>query len=235
MVLCKQLRAAGATPLLLDIDAERLARAVREVYPGVEQAGSTPYAYVADVSNSAQLDACFDAIRRDHGPVTHAVANAGMSHASHVLNITDDQWHRVIGVNLDGVFYFCRAAARQMADVRRGAIVAMASVAGLRAKRERVAYASSKGAVVNLTRALALDLGAFGVRVNAVAPGIIQTPMQEKTSAESLENSRRRTALGRLGTAEEVSNLVLFLLSDLASYVTGETVVVDGGLMARYD
>ncbi|SAK96177.1 3-oxoacyl-[acyl-carrier-protein] reductase [Caballeronia hypogeia] len=233
--VCQRLRAAGARPLLLDIDAQKLAEAVNDIYPEIGDSSSARYGYVVDTGNSADVDACFDAIRREHGAVTHAVANAGTSHASHVLDTTDDQWHRVMNVNLNGVFYFCRAAARHMVEARRGAIVTTASIAGLRAREERAAYAASKGAVVNLTRALALDLGTTGVRVNAVAPGIIETPMQSKASAAALEHCKQRTALRRLGRADEVSNVVLFLLSDLASYVTGETIVIDGGLTARYN
>ncbi|SPB18213.1 short-chain dehydrogenase [Caballeronia novacaledonica] len=235
LFICRRLRSAGARPLLLDIDAQKLADAVNDIYP--EHGDSSPrrYGYVVDTGNSADVDACFDAIRREHGAVTHAVANAGTSHAAHVLETTDDQWHRVMDVNLNGVFYFCRAAARHMVPARRGAIVTTASIAGLRAREERAAYAASKGAVVNLTRALALDLGPMGVRVNAVAPGIIQTPMQSNASTAALEHCKERTALRRLGTAEEVSNVVLFLLSDLASYVTGETIVIDGGMTARYN
>jgi NAD(P)-dependent dehydrogenase (short-subunit alcohol dehydrogenase family) len=235
LAICKRLRAEGATPLMLDNDGPRLERAVHEVFPEASAQSFSRYIHVVDVRDSEAVDACFAQMRRVHGPVTHAVANAGTSSSGHILDVTDDEWRRVMDINLNGAFFFCRAAARHLAEMRRGAIVAIASIAGIRAKQDRVAYASSKAAVINMVRALALDLGRFGVRVNGVAPGIIQTPMQEDASAASLEQSKNRTALGRLGTAEEVSNLVLFLLSDQASFITGETVLIDGGLTARYN
>lgn len=235
LAICKQLREEGATPLLLDIDSARLQGAVHEVFGAADADTVSRHAYVVDVRDPAAVDTCFSHMRAVHGPVTHAVANAGTSSGGHVLDVTNEEWQRVIDINLNGTFFFCRAAARQLADTRRGAIVAIASIAGFRAKPARVAYASSKAAIVNMVRALALDLGKLGVRVNGVAPGIIQTPMQDKATAASLESSRQRTALGRHGTSEEVGNLVLFLLSDFASYITGETIVIDGGLTARYD
>ena len=134
---------------------------------------------MVDVRDSKAVDACFADIKRDHGLVTHAVANAGIVIGAHILEITDDQWHQVMNVNLHGVMYFCRAAARHLAETKRGSIVTMGSLAGLRAKESRIAYTASKAAVINMTRSLALDLGGFGVRVNAVVPGFINTPMQQ--------------------------------------------------------
>jgi 3-oxoacyl-[acyl-carrier protein] reductase len=234
LAICKRLRAEGATPLLLDLDHSKLVAAVREVYPEVTGGEASRLSYKLDVRDSKAVDACFDAIRTNHGPVTHAVANAGVTGAGHVLELSDAQWHQVIDVNLNGVFYFCRAAARQLAERKSGAIVATASIAGLSAKEARAAYASSKAAVVNMTRALAIDLGAFGVRVNGVAPGIIETPMQVGKSPEALDALRARVPLKRLGAADEVAKVVHFLLSEMASYVTGQTIVIDGGLTVRY-
>jgi len=233
LAICKRLRAAGAIPLLLDFHEGRLQAAVREVFP--ESGNASRMGYLLDVRDSKAIDACFADIKRDHGLVSHAVANAGIVGGAHILEITDDQWHQVMDVNLHGVLYFCRAAARHLAEAKRGSIVTMGSLAGLRAKQSRIAYASSKAAVINMTRALALDLGPFGVRVNAVAPGFIDTPMQQTKPASALQADIDKVALGRLGSADEVAKVVLFLLSDLASYVSGETIVTDGGVMARYN
>jgi NAD(P)-dependent dehydrogenase (short-subunit alcohol dehydrogenase family) len=234
LAICKSLAAAGATPLLMDLDEGRLQAAVSEVYPELPAADLRRRAYRLDVRDSAAVNTSFDAVRRDHGLVTHAVSNAGISLAAGILEVADDQWHRLMDVNLHGMMYFCRAAARQLSERRKGAIVTMASIAGLQARQGRIAYGTSKAAVVNMTRALALDLGGFGVRVNAVAPGKIETPLQRQNPAAAIAAAAEMTPLKRIGTAEEVAGVVLFLLSDVASYVTGETIVVDGGLTARY-
>lgn len=232
LAVCKRLKSAGATPLMLDFNEQALASAVREVFP--DASGDARYGYVVDVRDSKAVDSCFADIRRDHGPVTHAVANAGIVIPAHVLEITDEQWHQVLDVNLHGLMYFCRAAARHLAPAKRGAIVTMGSLAGLRAKESRIAYTASKAAVINLTRALALDLGGYGVRVNAVAPGMIETAMQASKSAALRQATIDKVPLGRFGSPDEIAKAVLFLLSDMASYISGETLVVDGGLLARY-
>lgn len=233
LAICKRLHAEGATPILLDIDELKLNAAVQEVY-GTSSANDTgaPKGYRLDVRDSQAVSDFFARIQADHGGITHAVSNAGRAGAAHILEITDQQWRDVLDVNLDGSLYFCRAAARLLAPKKAGAIVNLASIAGFGAKESRVAYNSSKAAVVNMTRALALDLGPLGIRVNAVAPGIIDTPMQQINGARP--GILERTALKRSGTADEMAKVVLFLLSDMASYVTGETIIADGGITCRY-
>jgi NAD(P)-dependent dehydrogenase (short-subunit alcohol dehydrogenase family) len=230
--ICRRLRAEGATPLMLDVDGARLDAATRDVYADADTASR--YGYVVDVTSSRAVDDCFSRIEQDHGRVTHAVANAGINKPTNILDVSDEDWHRIIDVNLHGLMYFCRASARCLSRANGGAIVTIASVAGLSAKQDRIAYCSSKAAIVNLTRAMALDLGRHRIRVNAVAPGIIDTPQQQMNSGAYHRAQAERAALGRNGTAEEIANVVLFLLSDLSSFVTGETIVADGGLTARY-
>lgn len=229
--LCRRLREEGATPLMLDRDGEKLQSSAAEIYKGSPDASR--YGYVVDVSDSGAVDQCFARMQEDHGRITHAVANAGITMATNILDVADENWHRVMGVNLHGAMYFCRAAARTLVASERGSIVLLSSIAGFRAKESRIAYSSTKGAIINLTRALAIDLGRHGIRVNSIAPGVIETTQQHINPASYREAQAQRTALGRTGQPEEVANAIMFLLSDLASYITGETLVVDGGLTVR--
>jgi NAD(P)-dependent dehydrogenase (short-subunit alcohol dehydrogenase family) len=176
LAICKRLREAGAQPLLLDVDARQLESALREVYP---EGDASRFGYVVDVRDARAVDACFEQVHRDHGPATHAVANAGIVGRGNILELPDEVWHEVMAVNLDGTLYTCRAAARHMIGQGRGAIVLMASIAGLRVKQGRVAYAASKAGIIQMTRGLALEWGPLGIRVNGVAPGIVDTPMQQ--------------------------------------------------------
>jgi NAD(P)-dependent dehydrogenase (short-subunit alcohol dehydrogenase family) len=231
LAIARGLRAAGATPLLLDVNAGQLEHALREVYGDGD---ASRYGYVLNVSDSQAVNACFDSIRSDHGVVTHAVANAGIVNPQPVLEANDELWRSVIDVNLNGTFYFCRAAARQMIPNGRGAIVSTASIGGLYAREGRGAYGASKAGIIQLTRTMALEFGPHGVRVNGVAPGLVDTPIQKKNAA-TVNETAQRSALKRMAAPEEIANVVLFLLSDLASFVTGHTVVVDGGLSIRYN
>lgn len=231
LAIARRLRSEGATPLLLDVDESRLDAAADEVYGPEAGAG---YTYQVDVSDSSAVDACFAEISRDYGGISHAVASAGVLGPADALNVTDELWHRVMGVNLHGAMYFCRAAARQLADSgRAGSIVTISSLGGLAARQNRVSYVASKAALINLTRAFALDLGHLGIRVNSVAPGLIDTPIQSNNQ-DRFRELAETVPLRRIGTPDDVAKVALFLLSDLAGYVSGTTVVVDGGLVARY-
>lgn len=232
LAICQRLRAEGATPLLIDLDEQKLAPAVKLVYG--DAADPASHAYRVDVSNSSAVDACFAEIKATYGPITHAVASAGILGPESALTLTNEVWHRVIDVNVHGMMYFCRAAARQLADAKRGgSIVTISSIGGLAARENRVSYTTSKAAVINLTRAFALDLGSLGIRVNSVAPGLIDTPIQSN-NRDNFNALGESVPLKRIGVPDDIAKVVLFLLSDFADYVTGETVVVDGGITARY-
>lgn len=232
LAIAKCLRSIGAKPLLLDFNAQALQSAVEEVYP--QESSASKHAYVLDVRDTKATDACFEQIKKDHGLITHAVANAGIVVPGGILDVTDEHWHQVMNVNLHGTLYFSRAAARQLVEGKRGAIVLMASLAGLRAKQDRIAYTSSKGAIVNMARGMAADLGPHGIRVNAVAPGFVDTPIRSGQSSANRQSNLARVPLQRFGTADEIAKATLFLLSDMASYITGETLVVDGGVVSQY-
>jgi NAD(P)-dependent dehydrogenase (short-subunit alcohol dehydrogenase family) len=235
LAICRHLRAEGARPLPLDLNAAQIEEAVKQLYPGEE---TSRFGYIVDVSDSRAVDATFQQIGRDHGPVTHAVANAGIVWRGNILDMPEETWKRVMDVNLNGALHTCRAAARQMAENGGGSILTMASIGGVLSKPERAAYTTSKAGIVQMTRALALDLAPHNIRVNCIAPGLVKTPIQQAQASEAgagvVEALARRAAIKRLAEPEEIANVALFLLSDLASYVTGETVVVDGGLSIHY-
>ena len=159
------------------------------------------------------------------------VNNAAKLMVKPVVETTDDDWHGLLRANLHGYFYGCRAAARQMLGQRAGAIVNVGSAASTLALPDLGAYTAAKGAIVGLTKVLALELAPAGVTVNTVAPGATDTPLNTTAwSPEVRRTYEERIPLGRIGLPEDVSNLVLFLASDAAHYITGQEVIVDGGL-----
>jgi NAD(P)-dependent dehydrogenase (short-subunit alcohol dehydrogenase family) len=191
---------------------------------------------VVDVSDSAAVDAAMDDVVAKLGHVSVVVANAGIGgEQAPSGDYTDDGWHKVIGVNLDGVFYTQRAGSRAMkAGGRGGSVINMASILGAVGYANSSAYAAAKHAVVGLTQTAAWEHAADGIRVNAVGPGFIRTPLVEKSlTPEALQFLESQHALQRLGESEEVAELVAWLASDGASFATGTYYPIDGGYLAR--
>ena len=221
----------GAAVALWDVDdaaGEKLAQAL-------QAEGRRAHYRRCDVSDKAQVDAALAATLAEFGRVHGLVSNAGIFRAADFLDISEADWDAVIGVNLKGAFLVGQAVARHMAAQGGGAIVQMSSVNGTLAIPSIASYNASKGGVNQLTRVMALALVDHGIRVNAVAPGTIATELARAAVLTSEEASARimsRTPMRRLGEPEEVAGAVAFLLSDAASYITGEIVVVDGGRMA---
>jgi glucose 1-dehydrogenase len=199
------------------------------------QAAGTDAVYLhCNVADKAQVDAALAATLAQFGQVDGLVNNAGIFKAAPFLDVTEADWDAVIAVNLKGSFLVGQAVARQMVKQGRGAIVNMSSVNGTLAIPTIASYNASKGAINQLTRVMALSMADQGVRVNAVAPGTIATELARAavlTSDEAKARIMMRTPMKRLGEPEEIADVTAFLLSDAASYVTGEIVVVDGGRM----
>ena len=242
--------AEGASIVVADLNPDRAANVVDEI----NELGRPAVAVAVDTSSQEQNDAMADAAVDAFGRIDACVAAAGISHAGYVSREIDDQagndrfdqgdmffiekslesWQRVIDVNLTGVMLTNQAVARKMAEGGGGAIVNISSIAGTNVLKGSADYCVSKAGVWMLTRCAALELSRYGIRVNAVGPGYIQTSM----SGAVLGNERwvaareRETPMGRLGVPDDIANACLYLCSDEASFVTGEIIFPDGGVMA---
>lgn len=226
----RRLLREGAAVALWDVDDARGAA----LAAALQAEGARALYLHCDVSSKAQVDAALSATVDALGPVDALVNNAGIFRAADFLDITEADWDAVIAVNLKGSFLVGQAVARVMAAHGGGAIVNMSSVNGRLAIPSIASYNASKGAIDQLTRVMALGLVGHKIRVNAVAPGTIATELAQKavlTSDEAQARIMSRTPMKRLGEPAEVADVAAWLLSEAASYVTGEIVVVDGGRM----
>jgi meso-butanediol dehydrogenase/(S,S)-butanediol dehydrogenase/diacetyl reductase len=189
-----------------------------------------------DVRNEGAIRAAVASIVEEHARLDVVVNAAGVEGVGTVIDIDQAEWERVIGVNLTGTFLVCKHVLPVMVEAGRGSVVNLSSVEGLEAIQMQPAYSASKGGVVLLTRNLAIDFGAAGVRVNCLCPGLVRTPMTEMLFDDGIAEIRYRFIaqhmLGRAGLPEEIASAALFLASDDASFVTGHALVVDGGFSA---
>lgn len=223
LACAEALKAEGLEIVLADINESGVAEAA-------SQLGAVGIA--CDIGNPAAVTEMFDQIEADHGPVSVLVNNAGMAAAGDFLDYDLETFQRVIDVNMTSVFVATQRAAKTMiAKGLKGAIVNMSSINAQVAIPAIPAYCASKGGVMQLTKVAALALAPNGIRVNAVGPGSIDTEMMAGVNADpaAMARAMSRTPLGRPGTAQEIGDVVAFLASDKASYITGETIYVDGG------
>ena len=184
----------------------------------------------ADVSSPEEAASLVERVEAELGDIDVLVNNAGVTRDTLIARMSDDDWSTVLETNLYGTFHMSRAVARKMMRRRTGAIVNMTSFVGVHGNPGQTNYAASKAGIVGLTKALAKELGNRGVRVNAVAPGYITTELTEVLPQDIKSFLLQATPLGRLGDPEDVAGTVRFLCSDAAAFVTGEVVLVDGGL-----
>jgi NAD(P)-dependent dehydrogenase (short-subunit alcohol dehydrogenase family) len=231
--IAERLAAEGAMTICADIDREGVKEAVREI----SGAGGRAEAYECDVSKPDDVERVMAAAESHGGP--HAVvSNAAIQYERTIEDTPPEDWDRVMSINLKGVYLCARAAIPRMRALGGGTIVNMASVNAFWVEYALAAYCAAKGAVLNLTRAIAIENGRFGIRCNCICPGYIDTGMAARYFAiqDDVVAARREAeklhALGRLGRAEEVAAVALFLCSDESSFCTGQPFIVDGGLSA---
>lgn len=225
----------GARVLALDRD-EAAVSDVAEIGGSRLSNGGDIYAAANDVSDPASVETAFARAEETLGPRLDVLANvAGVGSTTTVPDTPVEVWDRVLDINARGVFLCCRAALPRMIAQGAGSIVNMGSVAGLVGLRNRAAYCASKGAVIALTRALAVDHVGDGVRVNCICPGTVDSPWTRRLleeAGESHEALVARQPMGRLGKPEEIAEAALYLASDLSAFMTGSMIVADGGLTA---
>jgi 3-oxoacyl-[acyl-carrier protein] reductase len=202
----------------------------KETRSAIEATGTNALAVCADVRDAATVDRAFGEIEDALGPVEVLVNNAGANHDALVARMTDEQWQSVLDTNLTGAFHTIRRATPKMMRARWGRIVNVSSVGGGRGSPGQANYAAAKAGLLGLTRSVARELAPRNVTCNVVAPGPIVTSMTEGLSEEWQVKAQESVPLGRFGTPEEVGAVVNFLCSDLAGYMTGALVPVDGGL-----
>ncbi|MBQ2837873.1 MAG: SDR family oxidoreductase [Peptococcaceae bacterium] len=193
--------------------------------------GYLALAVQADIRDSGQVQRMVDMVSNTLGDVDILINNAGIAQQKLFTDLTDEEWHNMFAVHVDGTFYCTRAVLPMMIHQKQGYIVNISSMWGQVGGSCEVHYSAAKGAIQAMTKALAKEVGPSGVRVNCVAPGVIQTEMNKLLDTETLEALREETPLEMLGTAEQVADLVFFLCSEQSAFITGQVIGVNGGMV----
>jgi len=231
LAIARQLAARGDAVGLLDLHGEAALRAAEEL----REAGATAIAVEADVSDRGAVDAALDKVRAQLGPIRILVTAAGLDAFESFTDITIESWERVLAINLTGTFHCLQAAVPDMLEARWGRMVTISSSSAQSGALRMAHYVASKGGVIALTKALALDLAPYGITVNTIPPGMIDTPMLRRAEADGdigkIAKIAARIPVGRAGTPEDVAATCGFLCSDEAAFITGQVVGVNGGMV----
>jgi 3-oxoacyl-[acyl-carrier protein] reductase len=218
------LSADGASVAVVDLDLANAQAAAAEVGGGAR-------GFAANVARAADVEAVVEAVERALGPIDILVNNAGITRDGLLLRLSEADWDAVLNVNLKAAFLTMKAVTRGMMKRRSGRVINIASVVGVVGNKGQANYSASKAGLIGLTKTIAKELASRNVLVNAVAPGFIETDMTAALPAEARQALSTQIALGRLGTPADIAAVVAFLASEGASYITGQVIVVDGGMV----
>jgi len=228
--ICQLFAANGHPVAMLDVQDEALARESAAIVAN----GGKVIGLKVDVSKRAEIDAAYAQIRRELGPISIVIANAGISKAVDFITMPVEIWQQMIDVNLTGVFHTIQAAVSDMVTLKWGRIVTISSNAAQWGATDRAHYAASKGGVIGLTKALARELAKHGVTSNTIPPSLVDTPLARRGAADGevppIEVIAQHIPIARAGTPEDIANACEFLCSDKASYITGQEINVNGGI-----
>lgn len=222
----ERFHAAGASVAIIGRNEE----AAKTLAAELSQRGAKCAGYACDVSKGAEIDTMIETVAKDFGKLDILINNAGVTQDGLVVRMTDEAWNNVIQTNLTGAFQLLRAAARIMLRARTGCIVNVSSVVGIIGNAGQANYCAAKAGLIGLTKSAAREFAPRGVRVNAVAPGLIETDMTSKLNDEQKKALLSGLPLGRAGTVSDIASAITFLASDDASYITGQVLSVDGGM-----
>lgn len=223
-----KLASEGAHVAFTDI---RLEGAADEVVNLIRAKGVQATAIQSDVRNLSEAQNAVDAVVKEYQRIDILVNNAGITRDNLIMRMSEDEWDSVLAINLKGTFNFCKAACRQMLGQREGKIVNIASVVGVMGNAGQVNYSASKAGVIGLTKTLAKEFASRNIQVNAIAPGFIDTDMTQKLTPQQREALAGAIPMKRIAKPEEIASVVAFLSSPAASYITGQVINVDGGLV----
>lgn len=224
LAIARSLHGAGAKVTVVGRQVER-ARSVAAEF------GDRGYGVGCDVAQAYQVEDALAAAEKALGPIDILVNNAGLTRDNILLRLTDEDWNTVLAANLNGAFHTIRATIKGMMKRRFGRIINITSIVGLTGNKGQANYAASKAGLIGLTKSVAKEYASRNILVNCIAPGFIETDMTDALPAEARATLLEEIALGRLGRPEDVAGTVLFLASDLAGYITGQVLVVDGGMV----
>ena len=218
--------AAGAKVMVIDLAPEAVDAAVQKL----RDQGSQAWGYVGNVTDSAMMEELFARVVAEHGSLDVLINNAGVTRDNLMLRMKEEEWQLVMDINLKGSFICTQKAFKHMMKARKGSIVNIASVIGLMGNAGQANYAASKGGMIAFTKSCAKEFASRGVRVNAVAPGFIETEMTSSLPADVVAAYAKAIPLAKMGSPLDVAKLCLFLASNESAYITGQTIAVDGGL-----